>query len=354
MKNLFDYLGFYGDLSFSEHQFNDVDALILALLSYVEFDDIVHTIKTSSVTLLKACELFLNKFSEKDFKKKDWIFPNSYRLVKALKNSKRFQKARLSYFVSSVDSHGQFSGITIRLGNGLTYVSYEGTDSNVSGWKEDFELLYKSEIFSQKYAVEYFNKTLNLFDRVVYVGGHSKGGNLAMYAYMNGLEKFKRRVKNVYNFDGPGFLDAVLTTKKYQEMTTKLKMFVPKESVIGMMLGHGDYTVVNCEGLVFNQHDGYGWECFGGFFVPTELSKKSKKFESNLQEYLASMTNEEKQNFVETFFNIFETANIKNIMELKDLKISKLLTLMKGIKNVPESTKRNLVAIVRMLITGMN
>ena len=102
------------------------------------------------------------------------------------------------------------------------------------------------------------------------------------------------------------------------------------------------------------QHNGYSWECFGGFLVPATLSKKSKKLESNLQEYLDGMSMEEKKNFVLTFFAIFEKMNIQNVLELKELKLAMLLKIMKELTNIPSSTKRNLVAILRMLITGMN
>ena len=137
-------------------------------------------------------------------------------------------------------------------------------------------------------------------------------------------------------------------------METKLKMIVPKESVVGMLLAHKDYKVVNSSGKGILQHDAFTWECFGGFFVPAILSKKSKKLEMNLQEYLRGMSKEERENFVETFFAVFEKTSIQNIMQLKELKISTLLNIMREFKNVPSSTKRNLVAVLRMLITGMN
>ena len=354
MKNIFFYLEYYGDVSFDEFPFNEVDSLILSSLSYVKLDGIVPSSKNSYIYLEEACFKFLKKYDSKDFKKEDWLFPNSYKLMEVLKTSRRFYHSKLYHLVSSVDLQGQFGALTIRLPNRITYISFEGTDSNVSGWKEDFQLIYEFPISSQKLASQYFNDTLRLFDRTVYVGGHSKGGNLAMYAYMYGKELWKKKVKKVYNFDGPGFLLDILSDPNYLEMQKKLEVFVPRESVIGMILENSNISVVESSSHAVLQHDSYTWECFGGKFVRTKLSKKSEKLKTNLKEYLDSMSLEDKKNFVETFFAVFEKTKITNIMQLKELKISTLLSLMKELTNVPSSTKRNLVALLRMLITGMN
>lgn len=354
MKTLFDYLLYYKDEPFEVIPFNEVDCLILAMFSYVKLEGIVPKEKRESISMSEACALFLSKYSEKDFKKEYWMFPISYKLVQALSLSKRYYYAKLYHLVTSTDSNGQFGALTIRLSNGITYISFEGTDSSVSGWKEDFELMYKCPIYSQKLAVNYFDETLNLFDREIYVGGHSKGGNLAMYGYMYGKSYYKRRVKKVYNFDGPGFLDDIMQSELYQDLSSKLFMVVPKESIVGMMLGHGEYQVVNSTHKGMMQHDGTSWECFGGYFVTTTLSKKSSKFEQNLNEYIKGMSLEERESFVNTVFAVFEKSGITNIMQLKDFKISSLLSIMKEINNIPSNTKRNLVAVLRMFITGMN
>ncbi len=354
MKTLFDYLNYYKDEPFDVIPFNEVDCLILAMFSYVRLDGIVPKEKRESISMSEACSLFLSKYSEKDFKKEYWMFPISYKLVKQLSLSKRYFYIKLYHLVTSTDSNGQFGAITMRLPNGITYISFEGTDSSISGWKEDFELMYKCPIYSQKLAVQYFDETLNLFDREIYVGGHSKGGNLAMYGYMYGKPYYKRRVKKVYNFDGPGFLDDIFYSDLYKDLSTKLTMIVPRESIVGMMLNHGDYQVVSSTHKGMMQHEGTSWECFGGYFVTTSLSKKSLKFEQNLNDYINGMTLEERKNFVDTVFAVFEKSNITNIMQLKDFKIAHLLSIMKEFNNVPSNTKRNLVAMLRIFITGMN
>jgi len=352
--NIDSYFQYYGDISFDDFKFNDVDSLILAMLSYVKMENIVPTDKKQYIYIEEACYKFFLKYSEKDFKKENWLFPNSYRLMQRLQKSKRFYHTKLYYFQDSVSASGQFGALTVRLPNHITYVSFEGTDSNVSGWKEDFQLIYQFPIHSHVLARNYLDSTLNIFDREIYIGGHSKGGNLAMYACMYCKDFYKKRVRCVYNFDGPGFLSDVIDSSLYQDMSSKLKTFVPEESVVGMLLGHTKYQVVRSTGRAILQHDAYTWECFGGCFVEADLSSKSKKLEKNLSEYLTSMSIEDRKSFVETFFAIFENTSITNIMQLKELKISTLLGLMKELKNVPTKTKSNLIAVLRMLIMGMN
>ncbi len=354
MHNLFGYLKYYGDVSFDKFAFNEVDSLILSLLSYVKWDKIVPSGRNDYIYLEDACTSFLKKNEKVNFKKEDWLFPNSYKLVQELIHAKRFYHTKLYHLVSSVDSNGQFGALTIRLPNFVTYISFEGTDSNVVGWKEDFQMLYLFPIPSQKLAQEYFDKTIRFFDREIYIGGHSKGGNLAMYAYMYGKDLWKKKVKQVYNFDGPGFDNKILTSDRFTNLQKKLTVVVPEESVIGMILGCDTFKTVVSSARAVLQHDGYTWQCFGGFLEQTELSKKSKKLKSNLKEYIDDMSDQERKSFVETFFAIFERTNITNIMQLKELKISTLLGLMKEIRNIPSSTKRNLIAMLRLLITGMN
>lgn len=354
MKNIFDYLNFYGNSSFKELAFNDVDSLILTQLVYAKLKGCAPLKKGESRRLEDICSLFLAKYSEKDFKKEDYLFPNSYRLVLALQSSKRFMDAFVSNYIEEVASENQFGAMTVRFPDGTCYIAFEGTDSSIIGWKEDLELIYRYPILSQKRAQEYLNQTISFFDRKVYIGGHSKGGNIAMYAYMNAKFSIKRRVIHVYNFDGPGFLDNVLQSKEYLEMKPKLKMFVPEQSVVGMILGHGPYEVVRSRGLGILQHDAFTWCCFGGKFEPGILSKKSSKLEKHLEEYLKQMKDEEKVTFVTTLFAVFEHLNVTNVMQIREIKLSSIIAFIKELRTIPESTKKHLMDAIKMLISGVS
>lgn len=354
MKNLYDYLLYYGDTSFTDFKFNDVDALILGMLSYTKFKGIVPSEIKEYIYLEEACYKYLNKYSEKDFKNEDWMFPETYKLIKMLETSKRFYHSKLYHMASKIDSNGQFGALTIRLTNKVTYISYEGTDSTIVGWKDDFDVSYIFPTYSQELAKKYFDETLNAFDSKIYVGGHSKGGNLAMYAYMYGKKSYKKHVITVYNLDGPGFIDSVVDGPLYKEMSNKLVMFIPKDSVIGLIMGHLKYQVVNSSNSGILEHDGFSWECFGGKLIPSTLSTKSIRFEQNLHAYLDDMSNDEKKMFVETLFDIFNKAGITDLLQLKNLTVSKVVSLLKDFNGVPAQTKTDLIGIIKLLFIGIN
>ena len=350
MKDLYDYLKYYGNSTFNEIAFNDVDSLIITELTYAKIKKFINNQKP--ITIKELCTLFLNKYSEKDFKKEDYLFPSSYKLILSLKDCQRFNQAKIYNYEKLINEETQFGALTLRFPNNLCYVAFEGTDSNIIGWQEDFELIYKFPTISQKLSQEYLNKTINIFDRNIYVGGHSKGGNLAMYAYMYSKPTIKKRIKTVYNFDGPGFLTDIITSPNYQEMTAKLKMFVPEQSVFGMILEHQNYQVVKSHGIGILQHYGDSWCCFGGKFLEGKLSKKSIKLETNLKKYLNEMNNEEKIKFVETLSLICKNLNIKNVMQFREIKPTSIVNFFKEMKNIPLSMKKRFLDVIKMLLIG--
>ena len=58
MADLFDYLKWRGDLSFSVSTFNTIDALILCQLSYINFDDIIPQNTKETKTLNQVASEF--------------------------------------------------------------------------------------------------------------------------------------------------------------------------------------------------------------------------------------------------------------------------------------------------------
>ena len=351
MNNAFNYIEYYKNVSFKEYSYNSIDSLIFSLLSYVELEGIVPNSKSEYIYLDRAIDIYLDKFKNVQAKDKNWLFPNCYKLMTLLKNSIRYKNMKLYNHRRTTDKETQFSGITIRL-DGITYISYRGTDSSVIGWKEDFELMYKYPTVSQKLAQEYFDSTINFFDRKIYLGGHSKGGNLSMYAYMYGKSRYKKRVKKVYNFDGPGFLEDVINSDLYKDLASKLCVIVPKYSMAGMFLENSNFIVVNCFNKGVWAHDGFSWEVFGGFFVRDNLSSKSIKLKDNLKFHVNKMSLEERREFVENTFNIFNTLGIEYTEQLQDLKINDVIRLMKDIKHVPNKTKTKWITIIKLILIG--
>ena len=124
------------------------------------------------------------------------------------------------------------------LPDGTLFVSYSGTDDTILGWKEDLNMAYQMPVPSQEEAVEYLEKTVPHDGRMIRIGGHSKGGNLAIYAAVMCYDRLKRRIIGIYNNDGPGFLESMLERKSYLEVKDRIKTIVPETSIVGMLLEH--------------------------------------------------------------------------------------------------------------------
>ncbi len=352
MKNLFQYLKIYGNCSFEEVPFNDIDSLILTELVYAKLKNIAPYKRFSSKKLKDICSLFLVQYSKEDFKKEDYLFPNSYRLIVLLEHCTRFMDAKISHYIEEATSETQFGAMTVRFSNGICFVAFEGTDSSIAGWKEDFQLMYLNPTLSQERGRKYFNETIHFWDRKIYVGGHSKGGNIAMYAYMYAKPSIKKRVLTVYNFDGPGFLKTIMNSKLYTEMAKKLKMYVPEQSYFGMMLGHTHYNVVKSNGFGILQHDGFTWNCKDTSFERGTLSKKSKNLEKNLEKYLETMSDDDKKLFVETLSLVCEHLHIYNVMQFRDIHLPSIMHFLKEIRTIPDDMKKRFLDVIKLLLFG--
>lgn len=211
MNNVFSYLFWRGDLTLDIDEFNNIDALVLARLSYIPFENIVSKDFNESITIKEAYD---KSFAVKDFEK-GFILENDKPFFKAVAKSERFQNMTLSAYVNEIDkkSEKQFSAITIDTNDGFYFVAYRGTDNTLVGWKEDFNMSFLDIIPAQEEAKEYLEYIRKDAKLPLTVAGHSKGGNLAVYASSFCNEETQYVITKVYNFDGPG-LNQNLIKKK--------------------------------------------------------------------------------------------------------------------------------------------
>ena len=213
---MLEYLKWRGDLTFDERGLNEVDALLFSLISYEDFGNIL---EDNALTLKEVSDVFFLTHNEEDLRNRVTFTNRSYEILKAAASSKRFGSLILSNYVNEIDDEQdlQFCAMTIEHKNKWKYIVFRGTDDTLVGWKEDFQMTYKQEVLSQKKAVEYVHRIFNqdtLITKVFqtidyYVGGHSKGGNLAIYASGHVSKMIQKRIVRIDNFDGPGFLQHV-------------------------------------------------------------------------------------------------------------------------------------------------
>jgi hypothetical protein len=203
----------------------------------------------------------------------------------------------------------QFSAMAFALENGDTVVVYRGTDDSIVGWRENFNMSFIYPVPAQKEAVAFLEYVASKTNGRIYVTGHSKGGNLAVYAGVKASAQARQRIEKIYSNDGPGFDQAFISGTDYKSMRGKIVSILPQSSIVGMLLENvNNYTVVKSNSVGLFQHDGLSWAVMGDKFIHLDsLTKNSQKVDQNMKKMLAGMTREERQHFVEALFDAIES-----------------------------------------------
>jgi len=338
MANLFDYVKKYGNESFLEKSFNDIDNLVFSSLSYLDFSKT--EINKNSCTLEQIGKEYLSKNDYKDVKKLGIAMKEAYQLLEILVTKKRYQEVLLSDYEYKTNRDTQFCALTFQISNNLKYICFEGTDEQISGWKEDLKLASTFPVPAHIEAVRYVNEHVSFFGPDIILGGHSKGGNLALVAGM--YMKFYKsgKVKKIYSNDGPGLRMKEFSSKQYQRIKKKYIHIVPNSSVVGMLLKSDKYQVVKSSKQNIFGHAMSTWQIEDDKLVPSELSYKSKRLENNVHALLELYSDEEKAEVTDYLFGVMEQADIKKTFDLLNLK--KLLKMKKNLKKV--DTKAKMIA----------
>ncbi|PKL24640.1 MAG: hypothetical protein CVV47_09390 [Spirochaetae bacterium HGW-Spirochaetae-3] len=350
MANLFDYLEWRGDVGLSASGFNSVDSLILSVLSYIPFDGIVSAeIDRNGISIADAAELFADSDTAEAAIRNE----EDVRLLSALAASDRFGDMRLTGYVNSIDltAEKQFSAVTILLGRGRTYVAFRGTDLSLVGWKEDFNMSFRCPVPSQEAAAVYLEQVAARLRGKLYVGGHSKGGNLAVYASVFAKRRTRKRILAVYNNDGPGVSSSILERDEFREMQDRIFAFIPQSSIIGMLLEHAErYTIVHSDQSGLMQHDPYSWSVLGTDFVRMQsVTNESVFIDQTVKEWIAGMTLEQREHFVDVLYRVIGGTEARTLPELTKDWLKSAMALGKSFKDVDEPTKKALIETLGLL-----
>jgi len=353
MHNIFDYLDWRGDLSFTQDGFNEVDNLIFSVLAYLELDPLFPpTLEGVSFTIGEIGELCC-QFQDKDPANEiNPLFRDIPKLLCKVSQSNRFQGVKVSGYVNQVDFEkcNQFSALVFSLNENEHFLAFRGTDDTLAGWKEDFEMSFREEVKAQRDAVLYAKKIIATYPGSFYLGGHSKGGNLAVYAAANLEPEAQDRILAVYNNDGPGFLPHVLELEGYKRIVGRIKTFVPKSSIVGMLLEHGEnYIAVNSNVFSLMQHNAFWWEVKGKSFVYEKgLTKGSRNFSKIIRLWLDQLSREQREEFVEVIFNLLQATGAMTVSELSQKKLALANDMLKSYKNLDPQAKEHLKKVLKI------
>ncbi len=341
MPNLFDYLEWRGDLSFETAPVSEADNLAFCLLSYVDLDGIVPADpKRGSVTLREAAAEYFFTHPEAGERPLGLILPaDILTLFRRMAKAPRFRDLRLTGYVNTVceEREMQFSALTVLLPNEQVFVAFRGTDDSIVGWREDFNLSHMDEVPSQRSAAEYLNALDLPPDTALYVGGHSKGGNLAVWGAVHADEALRRRIAQVYSNDGPGFTAGTVASEAYQALAGRIRIILPEDSLVGLLLEHDErYTVVRSNRKGLFQHDGLSWEILGDSFIRAEgLSKKGLHSDTVIREHIDAMTREEREHLVRLIFGLLESTGCKTLTELRAGGGRVAVSMVKAFREMP-------------------
>ena len=340
MGNIMDYISWRGDLSFEQSQFNEVDNLILACFSYVNLDEISAVTKQKGIGLKKLTKEFMKLHTMKELEADKSFIRLAPFMMMEMAKSVRFGKCVVRNYVNDIvtEAEQQFAAMEIVLEDGTSYVSFRGTDDTIIGWKEDFNLS-TGVVPAQKRAIEYLQKISEHTDGMLRVGGHSKGGNLAIYGSVM-CKSAHEKILEIYSNDGPGFSREFQELPEMKEMMPKIIRIIPEYSFIGTLLEHEKEPVIvasSSKGLL--QHDGFSWEVQGPALVRRDsLNKTALRFIEILHKWIDGMDTEQKRLLIEDLFATLQASGYENLSEVQSGGLKSLAAMVKRVeKFAPES-----------------
>lgn len=340
--------------TFVEHPFSEVDSLVLAQFSYIHLGNVIAApaagIVRKPLTLqqLYRAECFPHYFSDQ---------PDAVRnrkLLAACAASPRFRDIGIAYYEQDFDEtrEKQFCAMTFFIGADTAYLAFRGTDATLVGWKEDFNMAFLTPVPSQEAALNYTLSVAKLVRGKLMLGGHSKGGNLAVYAAMTSPQRLQDRIISIYSHDGPGFRDNVFASDGYLRISDRIHKTLPQSSLVGMLLEHQEnYSIVESTAVGIVQHNPYSWVIRDGDFVRlTTLTSSADYLNRTLSDWLSELPNEQREQFVDALYSVISSTNLTSFTELRDSWQTEFSVLIENMKNMDEPTRRILHETLRSLM----
>ena len=340
MGNIMDYISWRGDLSFAQSPFNEVDNLILACFSYVNLDGIPAVSGKKGIELKKLVKEFKKLHTIKELEADKSFIRLAPFMMFEMAESVRFGNCVIRNYVNEIvtEAEQQFSAVEIVLDDGTSYISFRGTDDTIIGWKEDFNLS-TGVVPAQERAVEYMQRISDKASGMLRVGGHSKGGNLAIYGSVM-CKSAHDKILEIYSNDGPGFSKEFQESPETAEMMPKIIRIIPEYSIIGTLLEHEKQPIIvasTSRGLL--QHDGFSWEVQGpGLVRRDSLNKTALRFIEILHKWIDGMDMEQKRLLIEDLFATLQASGYENLSEVQSGGLKSLAAMVKRLdKFAPES-----------------
>lgn len=344
---MFGYLDTQGHNPMNAFALKPVDLLIFSMLAYCPMELLPSP--SPMQTLAQAAPLLYPG----DIPVEGEMNQNRCQLWHVAGDTPRFAPVMLRAFEShfAPADEKQFAAALFQIDPTTAVVAFRGTDSTVVGWKEDFNMAFEAPVPAQTDAVAFLIGAAMLYPRL-YVCGHSKGGNLAVYASAHVPPAIQARLMEVYSFDGPGVDDDTFSSLEYAAISQRIRSYVPESSVVGMLLNyHEDYVVIESDGAGLLQHNPFLWHIEDGRFVPREQLTASGIFtDRTLHDFLAACDKTERQVVVNTIFDIIAVTEARTLKEIPGGILRHFSEVLEAIRNVPEKDRAILGKVAKTLL----
>ena len=349
--NLFDYINWRGDIPMSVDPFNEVDNLLLSALVYAPFGGLIPD--KGSITIYALNIAFWNKYTAPDFASSNPALRYAPFLLKKISTSGRYRNMRACSFYDETNSEDQcqFAAMTFLLEDGTCYTAFRGTDDSIIGWREDLNLSYMAMTRGQELAVDYMNRVFagnNLFIRV---GGHSKGGNLAVYAGMHCQPEIQDRIRVIFSNDGPGFNRQITDSEEYRCILPKIVKYMPEDSIVGILLDSGAAAeIVKSTRSGIYQHSPYTWMIRRNRILRAkERSEISKFIDHTVDDWINMLDPDSKRTFIDVLFSAIDSSGAKTISEFTEDPLRSYKAFYKTMKEIPQSQRATMLLVLSKL-----
>ena len=357
MKNMLDYIKEFGHVSFEERAFSEIDALVLTELEYLPLEKVVPSDENGEnfVTVKEIAEYMQEHKQELFDENPMMITEERHEVSQVIADAPRFQSLKFFGVVSEwdKDTTKQFAAVTVEVEPSVRLVVFRGTDETLIGWKEDFLMTYSPLVAAQTDAKEYLAKQASLWGGDLMISGHSKGGNLAIYAAATQEEDVQLRIVDIFCFDSPGLYRSVLETKGYQNIVPLAMRYIPQDSLVGLMLeSEVPYVIVKSNATGAMQHSAMTWEIEDGQFIKMEkLTKNSQLNDQTFKKWTESVSDEELELFWNVFFELLFSVGIDTVNDLYGQFMHYVQEFLKAAGNMDEEKRELLTRIALLLVS---
>ena len=311
MADLLDYIAWRGDLPFSEAPMNGLDALCLAVFSYEKLPP----------EAVGPAGMPLSDIPVEPVEEEANFRNRRARLLRMMTRSARFGGARVCYAADQVDAAlgMQFAACCVDITPEIRVVCFRGTDATMVGWREDFTMSYECPVPSQTAAAVYLAGVARETDARLVTTGHSKGGNLAVYAALS-VRLPEERLLSAWSFDGPGFMEPVLASEGYRRVQPRMHVVIPESSVVGRLMGHhAEQTIVRSGAVGLQQHNPFNWRVAPpeGFELAPETTVSSQITNRSIDAWLLKASPEQRRMAVDAVFTLTNLTGAESPSQIK-------------------------------------